>query len=325
MATPGGGDEVENLRRFLGLVTATIEQVKEQAEAIEDHSGTVDDLDGDSDGALADLQGALEEFEDDLQSGEQDALEQIQNLREDVREGTSQRLARSEQDVDQAGSEWDGALEAGRADLEQAKGELDSDGFGQLETTMAGVETALSEDRQQAEASLDGLETGVDELEQRVTGAIGDDEGSFDQTAQELASQETTLEAAADDSVTGLGQQGDEIDGECRGMAGELEALYDAYQGEVATEAQDLVDATDTLMSDTGDGIDSAAADQIETPAQAVLTDALEVYLTELGTLQATIDGMGKPAADQLPVLVDDLEKAMAVVDQIEQLLSALG
>ena len=325
MANPGGGDEIQNLQRFLGVVTATIEQVQEQAESIEDHSGRIDDLDQDADSALEDLQGALQEFEDDLESGEQDALEQVQNLREDVREGTTQRLARSEQDVDQSGSEWTSALEQGRSDLEQELSELNADGFGQLENTMAEVESALAQDRQQAEAGFDELETGVDELEQRATGAFGDDEGAFDQTAQEIDGLKTALEVDTGDAVTGLGQQGDEFEGECQSQAGELEALYGGYQGEIAAEAQDLIDAAETLFTDTGAGLDSATEDQIETPAQAVLTDALDVYLAELGALQDTVDGTGKPTADALALLVDDLEKAMAIIDQIDQLLQALG
>ncbi|MET0554269.1 MAG: hypothetical protein ABW221_14600 [Vicinamibacteria bacterium] len=325
MATPGGGDEIENLRRFLGIVTATIEQVQEQAETLEDHSDRIDDLDSESDGALEDLQSALEEFEGDLESDEQDTLEKIQDLREDVREGTSQRLARSEQDVDQAGSDWESALGENRGELEQGLSELNADGFEQLETTLAGVESDLAQDRQQAEAGFDAFETGVDELEQRVTGAIGDDEGAFDQTAQDLANQQTALETDAGDAVTALGQQGDEIDGACRALAGELEALYDAYRGEISIEGQDLIDSAEALFKGASDEIDTANEDQIETPAQAVMTDALDVYLAELGTLENTIDSMGKPAADEMALLVDDLEKAMAIIDQIAELLAALG
>ena len=319
------GDEIQKLQRFLGIVTATIEQVQEQAETIEDHSGRIDDLDQDADSALEDLQGALEEFEGDLESGEQDTLEQVQNLREDVREGTTQRLSRAEQDVDQAGSEWTSALEQGRGDLEQELSELNADGFGQLESTMAEVESALAQDRQQAEASFDLLETGVAELEQQVTGALGDDEGAFDQTAQELADQQTALGVDAGDAVTGLGQQGDAFDGECRSLAGALEGLYDEYRNEIAVEGQDLIDSAEALFKDAAEGMDSATEDQIETPAQAVMTDALEVYLTELGTLENTVDAPGKPTADELAPLVDDLEKAMAIIDQIDQLLQALG
>jgi hypothetical protein len=187
------------------------------------------------------------------------------------------------------------------------------------------VESALAQDRQQAESSFDELQTGVDELEQRVTGALGDDEGAFDQTAQDIANQQTALEVDAGDAVTGLGQQGDEIDGECRSLAGEMEALYDGFRGEITVEGQDLIDSAEALFEDAAEGMDSATEDQIVTPAQAVTTDALDVYLAELGTLENTIDSMGKPAADELAPLVDDLEKAMAIVDQIDQLLQALG
>jgi hypothetical protein len=187
------------------------------------------------------------------------------------------------------------------------------------------VESALAQDRQQAEASFDELEAGVDELGQRVTGALDDDEEAFDQTAQEVAGLRTALEVDAGEAVTGLGQQGEEIDGECGSIAGELETLYGGYQGEVTAEAQDLIDAAETLFADAGAGLDSATEDQIEAPAQAVLADSLEVYLAELGTLQGTIDGIGKPTADETAPLVDDLEKAMAIIDQIDQLLQALG
>ena len=150
-----------------------------------------------------------------------------------------------------------------------------------------------------------------------MTGALGDDEGAFDQTAQEIADQQTALETDAGDAVTALGQQGDEIDGDCRSLAGELEALYDAYRNEIAVEGQDLIDSAETLFEDAAEGMDSATEDQIDTPAQAVMTDALDVYLAELAALENTIDSLGKPAADETAMLVDDLEKAMAIIDQI--------
>lgn len=322
MATPD--DSVENLERFISVLTVTIEEVHEHSSTIEDHADTIEDLDSDTESALEDLSTALADFEDDLTGAEQDALEQVQALRQEARDGTDQRLTRAESEVERAESDFESVLEDGRSRIEEAHSELTSDGFSGLEATMQNVESALAEDQQQAVASFDGLDAGVAELETRTTGAYTDTTGEFDQTNAEVANQQTAIETDAGDGITALDGVGDDIDGFCRAEAAALVGLYDGWGGEVDTEAQELMDEAATALIEASVAVDTLIQDDLTDPVQAVLTDAFGPYLTELGELQSVVDEAQGPATGELMTLVDDLEKALGVMDTIAELLRAL-
>lgn len=321
----GGLDEgVLNLERFIGILMTTIEQVQGHTSVIEEHAEAIEGLDDEAENALADLGGALEDLQGDLESEQQDALEGIGSLRDEAREGSEQRLARSESQVERAGSEFDGAMDEGRTALEQSQSTVSSEGFQRLESTMEGVESALADDRQEAEAGFEALDTAVAELQQRATGAFTATDGAFDQTVAEIADKKDAVETDAGDSVTALDQAGDDIDGECRTQAGELEGLYDGWKAQIAADAADLVDSVEDLMDDTAAFVDTVAEDQLDTPAGVVLEQAFDPYLSELATLQADLDEARGPAADELVPLVLELERALGVIDTIDQLLNAL-
>jgi flagellar biosynthesis chaperone FliJ len=326
MATPGGGpdDSVENLQRFISVLTATIEEVHEHASTIEDHADTIEDLDSDTQGALEDLSSALSDFEDDVVGSEHDALEQIQALRQEAREGTDQRLARAESEIERAQGDFDDVVQDGRSRIEEAHSELTSDGFGGLETTMEGVESALAEDRQQAEGAFDQLDGAVAEFETRATGAYTDTTGEIDQTVGEIANQQAAIETDGGDGVTALDGVGDDIDAFCRARAAELIGLYDGWGPEIQAEATELIDEASTLLIEASVAVDTLIQDELTDPAEAVRTDAFGPYLSELDELQAFLEDARGPATGELALLVDDLEKALAVVDTIAELLKAL-
>jgi hypothetical protein len=60
-------------------------------------------------------------------------------------------------------------------------------------------------------------------------------------------------------------------------------------------------------------------------PAETVVNEAFTPYLAELDTLVAFLDDARGPATGELPLLVDDLEKALGVIDTIAELLQNLG
>lgn len=327
MATPGGGtpdDSVENLQRFISVLTATIEEVHEHASAIEDHSDTIEDLDSDTQGALEDLTSALSDFEDDLVDGERDALEQIQALRQEARDGAEQRLERTGNEIERAQGDYDDVMEDGRSRIEEAHSELTSDGFGRLETTMESVESALAEDRQQAEGAFDQLDGAVAEFETRATGAYTDTTGEIDQTIGEVANQQSAIETDGGDGVKALDAVGDDIDAFCRAKAAELVGLYDGWLPGIQAEATELIDEVSTLLIEASVAVDTLIQDELTEPAEAVLNDAFAPYLSELDELQAFIEDARGPATSELALLVDDLEKALAVIETIAELLKAL-
>ena len=327
MATPSGGtyeQSVENLERFIGIVRTSIEEVHDHASTIEDHTDTIEDLDSDAQSALEDLASALSDFEDDLAGSEQDALEQIQGLRQEAREGVDQRLERAGNEVERAQGDFDDVVEDGRSRIEEAHSELTSDGFGGLETTMEGVESALAGDRQEAEGAFDQLDSAVADFETRTTGAYTDTTGEMDQTIGEVANQKSAIETDGGDGVTALDGVGDDIDAFSRGKAGELEGLYAGWGPEIQTESTELIDEVSTLLVEASVAVDTLVQDELTEPTDTVLNDAFGPHITELGELQSFVDDARGPATGELPILVDDLEKALGVIETIADLLKAL-
>lgn len=324
MASGGYDDSVENLQRFIGVLTSTIEEVHEHASTLEDQADGIEDLDSDTQGAIEDLSSALSDFEDDLTGSEHDALEQIQSLRQEARSGADQRMARAQSEIEREQGEFDSVLEDGSARIEEAHSGLADDGFGGLETTMGQVESALAEDQQQAEAAFDELDGAVAEFETRATGAYTDTTGEIDQTVAEVADQKSAIETDAGDGVAALDGVGDDIDAFCRAKAAELIGLYDGWTGGITSEQAELVDEVERMFVEASVAVDTMIQDELTEPVDAVLSDAFAPHLAELDELQAFAEDARGPATGELAVLVDDLEKALAVIDTIADLLKAL-
>src|SRR5262245_28371865 len=138
MANPSGGTDagVQNLERFIGILTNTIEQVQAHTNAIENHASTIDDLDHQAEGDLSDLGGALDDLEEALESGEEDAVQEIGRLREEAHEGSDQTMAEAQSSLEGAESSFDSAIQEGRDHLQEEVDGLTSDGFEPLESTM---------------------------------------------------------------------------------------------------------------------------------------------------------------------------------------------
>jgi hypothetical protein len=226
--------------------------------------------------------------------------------------------------VERAQGDFDDVVEDGTGRLDEAHSGLTSDGFGGLESTMESVESALAQDRQEAEGAFDQLDGAIADFETRATGAYTDTTGEIDQTVGEVASQQAAIETDGGDGVTALDGVGDDIDAFCRAQAADLEGLYGGWGPEIQTEATELTDEVSTLLVEQSVAIDTLIQDGLTEPAEAVVNDAFAPYLTELDELQAFIEDAQGPATGELALLVDDLEKALAVVETIAELLKAL-
>jgi chromosome segregation ATPase len=321
----GGVDEgVQNLERFIALVMSTIEQVQGHTTTVEQHDDALESLVNEAEGALADLAGALTEFEGKLESAEDQVEQELGTLRDEAREGTDQRLEESSSEVESGRAAYDDAMSAGRSSLEESHSSLGSDGFSALGSALESAESALAEDRQEAEASLDGLDTAVADFQQRATQALADAEGAFDQTVEEIKDRRDALETEGTDSVTAFDAAGDDIDAEARSLGGELEGVYNAWATEIDADGSDLILSVETLLADLASFVDTASEEQLDDPAATVLSEGFEPYLAELAELQAVLEGAGGPTADALLPLVDELERSAAVIDTIDKLLDTL-
>ena len=79
-----------------------------------------------------------------------------------------------------------------------------------------------------------------------------------------------------------------------------------------------------TLLIEASVFVDTLIQDELTEPVESVQNDTFAPYLNELGELQSVLEAARGPATGELLPLVDELEKALAVMDTIADLLKAL-
>jgi hypothetical protein len=324
MAGPQLDDGVLKLEQFIGVLRTTIEQVGDGTDTLETHADQLDDLEGTAQNGFEDLNGALEDFEDGLDSGRQDAVEEIGELATLARDAAGQRLGEAEGEVAGGGSSFDGALNEGRDEVDQADSGLTSQGFDALGSTIDAVESSVDGAREKSDGSFDELGTGFEAFHQRVSDAFTEAEAKFDESVADLSDKANSLATDAGDCVSGFESDGGDFHSEVESLGGEVEGLYDGWDGDVDEAADDLVSSVETLMDDTAAFVETVGKDQIESPGDLVLNESFEPYLSELSELQAVVDGAAGGVAETLVSLVDELVKSESVVDTIDQLLNAV-
>lgn len=325
MATSGAGidESVDNLQRFIGVLTVTIEAVREHAEAIDERADAIDELDGETEEAVSDLAAALADFDDDLSDGEHDALDRLESLGQEARNGSDDRLAGAKADVEQAGTGFEGVLEEGGARLEETHTELGRDGFDALASTVRDVESALAEDHRQLLVRFDQLDSAVAALETRAVAAHTHTAGELERAGALAAARLSSIETRASDGVAALDGSAGEVDAFCGDQENDLAGLYDGLTEDVDTQTAELVSGVEEALAASADIVSTSVEQELADRVQSLVEDAFGPYLGELAGLQLVLDDALAPAGELWP-LVDELERALAVMDGISDLLRAL-
>ena len=326
MATPNASpdDSLENLQRFIAVLTATIEQVHAHASAIDEQADAVEDQDGEAQGAATELADALTDLEDGLERAEHDALEELQALQETARQGAEERMSRAGTEVESAQADFEGVLDDGSARIDEAHSGLDEGGFDGLGRTVETLESALEQDRQEAVAAFDGLETALAEQEARAGSAHADAGAGMDETAEESRSQDLGIGGEVNDGISGLEAAAGAIDQTCNSVAVALEHLYGGWRDALRDEAGALITHTVHLMRDTAEAMETLAEDELSASSEEVANARFGPHLKELDGLLANLEGTPQVTDSELSPLVDGLEKALGVVETIGSLLAAL-
>lgn len=326
MATPNASADqsLENIQRFIAVLTATIEQVHAHAGTLDGHADAIEDQDGDAQDAATELAEALTDFEAGLERAEHDALEEMQALQETARQGAAERMARAEGAVESAQSDFDSVIDDGAARIEEAHSELDADGFDALARTMEALDNALEQDQQEAVAAFDGLESGLGERETRVESAFAEAVTAVEETVYESRNQEFEIGTDVNDGISALEGVVNEIDGFCQGLDKVVLGLYETWREALAAEGVELVVDTAKLMQDTAEAMETLTDDELVEASEEVLDERFVPHLEALGDLLANVEGTPALMESELLPLVDDLERALGVVETIGSLLAAL-
>jgi predicted nucleic acid-binding Zn-ribbon protein len=326
VATPNASADqsLENIQRFIAVLTATIEQVHAHAGTLDEHADAIEDQDGDAQDAATELADALTDFESGLERSEHDALEEVQALQETARLGAAERMARAQGEVESAQSDFDSVLDDGAARIEEAHSELDADGFDALARTMEALEGALEQDQQEAAAAFDTLESALDERQTRMESTFAEAVAAIEETANESRNQEFEIGADVNDGLSALEGLVTEIDAFCSALDKVVLGLYETWREALRTEGLELVADTAKLMQDAAEAMQTLTDDALVEASDEVLDERFVPHLEALGELLASVEGTPALVDSELLPLVDDLEKALGVVETIGSLLAAL-
>lgn len=316
-------ESVQNLERFIAMVRAAVEQVHTHGEALDEQADATSDLDEDAQEAATELAEALTDLEDGLERAEHEALEQVRSLRETAREGAEARMSKAQGEVESAQNDFDAVIEDGGARIEEAHGELDADGFDALARTVDAIEAAVAQDQQEAVTALDALDPALGEMQARVDAAYAEADAGMDETENESRSQEFVIAQDVHDGTDALETLGKGADEACRARAQQLEDAYEGWKEEMREDAGDLLLQTRQLLFDTAEAVETMTVAELAEPSEEVAS-AFVPHVGALEALLAYLEDVRQVTTGELPLLVDDLEKALGVMETVGALLAAL-
>ncbi len=321
---PGGVDDgVLKLERFVGLLATVLEQVQDGTSSIENEVKDLDELEDEAEGKLDSLDDALEDFAEALAAAQDDAVSEIQGLGSLARDAADARLNEADSEIDQAESESHSESTRAGQDLKEAASALSDDGFEALGSKLETVQSELEGAGDEVDSAFDDLEAAAADFEQRGEAALGEAGAKFDEAIAELAEHATAVETDASDCVQAFETAAADSESQSEAKEKELDALYAGWEGDIEAEAQEMDQEVSDLVDESVTFVDTAAEDQIDAPTDTVLDDSFEPYLSELATLQATLEA-AVGACAELGTLVDELEKCESVVETIDRLMNAV-
>jgi len=314
---------VGNLERFIAVLADTTAKVQEVNETLETRGEAFDDLESQATDKLSAFAGEIGDFQGQLEASHEEALEDIRGLTAAAREAADSRLTSVEADLDQAESGFEDKAETAREDLDSSRGSLVDTGFRGLVSAIDAAQQELETDGQQVEQSFDALEAGVKAAGDDADSALDEAGEKLSAGTEEARDQVTELAAQAGGAGEGFEQTRGEIEGECTSQESALLELYQGMAEAVTGEAQELTEAAEGMVREILEFLSTATADQLEEPAELVLTDPLPALDTALAALESVIEEADTLIAALSP-LVDDLFTAVGVIGKIDELMNAM-
>lgn len=314
---------VGNLERFIAVLADTTAKVQEVNETLETRGEAFDDLEDQATDKLSAFAGEIGDFEDQLEASHEEALEDIRGLTAAAREAADSRLASVEADLDEAESGFEDKAETAREDLDSSRTSLVDTGFRVLVSAIDAAQQELETDGQQVEQSFDALEAGVKAAGDDADSALDEAGEKLSAGTEEARDQVTELTDQAGGAGEGFAQTRGEIEGECASQESVLLELYQGMAEAVTGEVQELTEAAEGMVREILEFLSTATADQLEEPAELVLTDPLPALDTALAALESVIEEADTLIAALSP-LVDDLVTAVGVIGKIDKLMNAM-
>lgn len=316
-------DGVHNLERFIAVLTDTTAKVQEVNETLESRGQAFDDLEDQAADKLGAFTDEIEDFQEQLEASHGEALEDIRGLTEAVREAGDSRLTGVQADIEQAESNFEEKAESARQDLNSAQSSLIDTGFRGFVSALDAAQHELESDRQQADQSFDTLDAGVKAAGDDVESALDEAAEKLEAGTGELRDQVAELTDQAGGSTEGFDHSLSEAESEYASQETALLELYQAMAEAVTGETQELAESAEGVVREIVEFLSAATADQLEEPAELVLTDPLPALDAALTAMEGVVEDAGNLIAALSP-LVDDLVTAVGITGKIDEMLNAM-
>jgi hypothetical protein len=317
-------DSVANLERFCESLQRTIDQLGDLTPNVESARGDLDELEDEAGSRIGEWSTALEEARSELESGYEDARHGVEDLATAAEDFAQQRLGAVSNDLEAAGRSSQERSDRAEQDLQEGFDRAASEGFQGYADALHEVEgqaaAAEAETTQAFEAFGDRLEdlgTDADQAGDRAGQAMDQAGGQARGDAGELATAFDAVTAEWASTIDEQLRQGSEA------VGGALTDAYDGWGQQAAAVAEQLGDKVAELMQDAAAFVSPEGAEALNTAVETGLDDRGGPLVEELQSAGVVLEG-GEVTAQALQPLSADLQRSLAVVDEIERLLKAM-
>ncbi len=313
-------ESVQKLAEFCALLKQTNAQIGQQTTALDEQDSRLDDVDEQQLGALGDELSRQIESLTTLAGRAEDGVERIGAEADGM---AGDELEQGSSTVGDTGDAFEQALDRDTGLLDQHFEELQSQGF-------ADAEQALGEAADRADSLSGDADGAFEELEGGLDGLTGDLEHvrsetsqALDEVAQAVSGDETSaLEGEATPLVAEWQGLPGELSGECGEIGGALETAYTSFRTDNEAVADNLISSVADMGREAAEAV-SEQGTQLGQEADTV-EGALSALDEEGGNMQETLEAGATTSEALLPVL-EEMVTALAKVDEIDELLNALG
>ncbi len=315
---------VEKMRQFnLTVLDPAIEKVTQANPKLEEQATALGEMDDEMVGTGNLLGEELETFRSQVEAGAQTAEEAIGLLEKEAQEGATQELPAIGKQLDGAAAAFAEMAETATSEIGQAGAQLFESGFGDAVKDLQAAGASLEDAYAAVDGAFDELQSGAQSLAQDLAAAIRDSAGKAGGAAGEVETHRQTLENEGEGAANAISARCTEQAGAYESLKGELQGYYDEVDGKIESEASTFIECVQKLLQAQAEQAQTKAVEALSEPMGIVVDDCLEPHRQELASWK---EAMGKvdPVAEGMTDLVEDLKKAKAVGELVEQATNEL-
>ena len=326
MASPALDEGLERLAEFNALLQETSGRLRDGLAALEAHEEDVARLVERIEDEVEEVAGTLLTGGDRAEATHREAVAAAETLAERAVDAGERRLRDLGAAIESLERTVEEHCEGSRTTLGSDADHLEDEGFEALEGAVESVSDDMAAADHETGLAFDDLTGALEALDVRLSDVRFDTHTALREAGARLEDEDEKglEEVCAACTAEWSGELEETLRKRCADMGDEMEELYDGCLDEVEAEGQSLVaGAAGLLKAAARDDIGGNAAALAGTIV-AVRSDGFDTLQAELDALLSLLDAEQK-TAEAVPPLVENLEAASAVIDDIEKMLEELA